>query len=207
MTFQPPITVGELTDVPAPRSAVVAPFHQEVANRVIHRFPSTTAMTNSNLVDGSLAYVTGAGGRAYYERRGGIWSMTTLQAGSTNNIESSQITSVGAGTTPITFPTVGTWMFSWFYDISAAAGGWGYLTSSPKNVVGGGNNGLAVIHAQTFEPNGNISRFGHSGAYIVDITTPNQQLQIGSSTFAGSVQRNGGTAWTYRLGPQRFGLL
>jgi hypothetical protein len=65
----PPITVGELTDVPAPESPINAQFHQEVANRIVHRFASVGAMTGSNLVNGSVATV----GTALYFRQAGLW--------------------------------------------------------------------------------------------------------------------------------------
>ncbi len=35
----PPVTIGELTDVPAPGSPVASPWAQEVTRRAVHRFP------------------------------------------------------------------------------------------------------------------------------------------------------------------------
>lgn len=54
----PPITVGELTDVPAPESPINAAFHQEVANRIVHRFATVAALNAWAAANGSVAYVT-----------------------------------------------------------------------------------------------------------------------------------------------------
>lgn len=67
----PPIIVGELTDVPAPGSEIDAQFHQEVAHRVVHRFASTTALNNWAAANGSLAFVTANG--THYQRVSGVW--------------------------------------------------------------------------------------------------------------------------------------
>jgi hypothetical protein len=64
-----PITVGELTDVPAPESPVNAQFHQEVANRIAHRFADHTAMNAWAASNGSLAFVA----PNHYRRTGGLW--------------------------------------------------------------------------------------------------------------------------------------
>lgn len=69
----PPITVGELVDVPAPLSRVLSPWAQEVSNRIVHRFatvaardaawPAATAGTGALCVttaDGRLWRSTGA---------------------------------------------------------------------------------------------------------------------------------------------------
>lgn len=65
----PPITVGELVDVPAPQSPVNAQFHQEVAHRIVHRFPTVQAMNAWGAGNGSLAYV----GPTLYLRQNGAW--------------------------------------------------------------------------------------------------------------------------------------
>jgi hypothetical protein len=44
LALVPPITIGELTDVPAPGSQLAAQWAQEVSARVIHHFPSYTAL-------------------------------------------------------------------------------------------------------------------------------------------------------------------
>lgn len=43
MATNPPITIGELADVPAPGSGVKAQWHQEVTNRIQHRFATVAA--------------------------------------------------------------------------------------------------------------------------------------------------------------------
>jgi hypothetical protein len=65
-----PITVGELTDVPVPLSPIAAQFHQEVANRVAHRFPNVTAMNAWAAGDGALAFALPA---RFYVRTAGAW--------------------------------------------------------------------------------------------------------------------------------------
>jgi hypothetical protein len=65
----PPITVGELSDVPAPLSPVNAQFHQEVANRITHRFASVAQMNAWAAGNGSIAYVA----PTLYLRQGGAW--------------------------------------------------------------------------------------------------------------------------------------
>lgn len=73
----PPITVGELTDVPAPLSPVNAQFHQEVANRIVHRFASASAMNAWAAAPGSLAFA--ADTNALYLRYGGAWWQVASQ--------------------------------------------------------------------------------------------------------------------------------
>jgi len=72
----PPITVGELTDVPAPESPINAQFHQEVANRIVHRFASVAAMNGWAAGNGSLAFVA----PDHYRRVGGAWLLLADQA-------------------------------------------------------------------------------------------------------------------------------
>lgn len=67
----PPITVGELVDVPAPNSPINAQFHQEIANRVVQRFPTVAARDAWAAADGSLAYVTAT--KNHYRRVNGAW--------------------------------------------------------------------------------------------------------------------------------------
>ena len=66
-----PITIGELTDVPAPNSPINAQFHQEVANRIAHRFGSVALMNGWAASNGSLAYAIDTG--LIYWRTGGAW--------------------------------------------------------------------------------------------------------------------------------------
>lgn len=45
MATNPPVTIGEITTVPAPGSGVTSAYHQTVTNRVLHRFATAAAMT------------------------------------------------------------------------------------------------------------------------------------------------------------------
>lgn len=47
MATNPPITIGELTDVPAPGSGVKSSWHQEITNRIPHRFATAAARNTS----------------------------------------------------------------------------------------------------------------------------------------------------------------
>jgi len=74
----PPITVGELVDVPAPESPVNAQFHQEVAHRIIHRFATVPTKNTWAAANGSMAFVTATG--THYLRQGGAWVALALQS-------------------------------------------------------------------------------------------------------------------------------
>lgn len=71
LVVNPPITIGELADVPAPGSYVASNWAQEVSNRVIHRFATVAAMNAWSAANGSMAYVTAT--TAYYQRWSGTW--------------------------------------------------------------------------------------------------------------------------------------
>lgn len=71
----PPITIGELNDVPAPGSQIAAQWAQEVSDRIIHRFATVAAMNSWAAGAGSLAYATET--QALYRRVGGGWVQVT----------------------------------------------------------------------------------------------------------------------------------
>lgn len=74
-----PITIGELTDVPAPNSPVNAQFHQEVANRIVHRFATDAALYAwSGAADGSVAY--SAESHTFSVRHTGYWRPVALKS-------------------------------------------------------------------------------------------------------------------------------
>jgi len=52
-----PITIGSLTDVPAPNSPINAQFHQEVAHRIVQRFASKSALDAWVAEPGAVAWV------------------------------------------------------------------------------------------------------------------------------------------------------
>lgn len=54
----PPITVGELTDVPAPGSPIASAWAQEISERVHQRFATKAAMTAWAPAAGARAFVT-----------------------------------------------------------------------------------------------------------------------------------------------------
>jgi hypothetical protein len=58
LAANPPVTIGELTDVPAPGSPIASAWAQEVTNRIVHRFPTTAALNAWAAAPGSRAYVT-----------------------------------------------------------------------------------------------------------------------------------------------------
>lgn len=66
-----PITIGELTDVPAPLAPIRSQWAQEVTNRCVHRFTTNAQMNAWAAGDGSLAYTTESKG--LWLRRNGAW--------------------------------------------------------------------------------------------------------------------------------------
>lgn len=66
-----PITVGELTDVPAPGSPIAAQWAAEVSNRIVHRFANYTAVNAWAAANGSFAVALDTG--QIWERKAGIW--------------------------------------------------------------------------------------------------------------------------------------
>ncbi len=55
LAANPPITIGELTDVPAPGSAIASAWAQEVSGRVVQRFANLTALNTWAADNGSVA--------------------------------------------------------------------------------------------------------------------------------------------------------
>src|SRR5215468_72001 len=67
----PPITIGELTDVPAPLSPVKSAWAQEVSNRVVQRFANFTALNAWTAANGSVAFDSAT--NRLWLRAGGAW--------------------------------------------------------------------------------------------------------------------------------------
>lgn len=67
----PPITIGELTDVPTPGAAIASLWTQEVTNRALHRFANFTTLTGWAAANGSIAITTD--NSRIYLRYGGAW--------------------------------------------------------------------------------------------------------------------------------------
>lgn len=67
LAFAPPMTIGELHDVPVPGSAIGAAWAEEVSARVIHRFASVIARDAAY-----PAATAGAGGMSWTNDHGGV---------------------------------------------------------------------------------------------------------------------------------------
>jgi len=86
----PPITIGELIDVPAPGSPIASAWPQEITHRSVHRFATSAARDAAwtNRGAGALAWTADYGRLCMWD--GGGWlilreSATTVAAGSGNN--------------------------------------------------------------------------------------------------------------------------
>jgi hypothetical protein len=72
LALVPPITIGELTDVPSPGSQLAAQWAQEVSSRVVQRFPTTAGLQAWAAPNGAYAVALDTG--VIYRRVGGVWS-------------------------------------------------------------------------------------------------------------------------------------
>jgi hypothetical protein len=71
----PPITIGELTNVPTPGSQLAAQWAQDVSSRVIQRFPNGTALTAWAAPVGAYAEQTDTA--VLWRRTAAGWSQVT----------------------------------------------------------------------------------------------------------------------------------
>jgi len=102
----PPVTIGELTDVPTVGSSIASQWAQEVSNRAIHRFATKVLLDGWAAADGSFGYVSGE--HRYYLRDGGAWTRTGwgTVAGRTIFDAQSAVVAIGAGAlVPINWTT------------------------------------------------------------------------------------------------------
>jgi hypothetical protein len=158
LAANPPITVGELTDVPAPGSPIASQWAQEVSNRIVHRFATLTALKAWSAADGSIAYQTDR--NRIWQRMGGAWKLIagalpwvvlsrsallalpsgaltavpwTSETWDTDNLHTANATAI------IVCPPdlAGVWQFSYSMDFSPAAAGYRYTWLSPN-----GNSGI-----------------------------------------------------------------
>lgn len=67
-----PITVGELTDVPAPGSPIASAWAQEASNRVVQRFANKAALDAWAAANGSVAVTLDT--NRLYLRIAGVWT-------------------------------------------------------------------------------------------------------------------------------------
>jgi hypothetical protein len=78
----PPISWGELHDVPAPGSSIASPWAQDVTHRIAHRFATTTDRDTNypagGAGGGAVCYV--AATAAMYMSDGSIWHQLARQA-------------------------------------------------------------------------------------------------------------------------------
>lgn len=75
LALVPPITIGELTDVPAPGSQLAANWAQEVSGRIVHRYANRSALDAWAAPNGSFAVTLDD--MSLYRRKGGAWSRIT----------------------------------------------------------------------------------------------------------------------------------
>jgi len=73
LAANPPIAIGELADVPAPGSAILSAWTQEVSRRIVHRF--TTVAQRDSLYPAASA---GAGSICITQDSNTIWFVNTL---------------------------------------------------------------------------------------------------------------------------------
>jgi hypothetical protein len=70
----PPITIGELTDVPTYDSAIASPWAQEVSRRIVHRFASTAERDSKYPAAGAGVGAMCEVGSVLYICDGGKWA-------------------------------------------------------------------------------------------------------------------------------------
>jgi hypothetical protein len=72
----PPVTIGELTDVPAPGSPIASPWAQETTNRIMHRFVNVAERDAKwpAAVAGSGALCVTTGDGTVYVALAGLWN-------------------------------------------------------------------------------------------------------------------------------------
>lgn len=72
----PPITIGEMTNVPAPGSQIAAQWAQDASERVVHRYASKAALDGwTSAPNGTLAVALDT--NVVWQRRGNAWSQFT----------------------------------------------------------------------------------------------------------------------------------
>jgi len=85
----PPVTIGELTDVPAPGSPIASQWAQEVSHRVIQRFANKAALDAWAAGNGAMAITLDNG--VLYKRVTGGWSRFTSISGAAVGIGGSPV--------------------------------------------------------------------------------------------------------------------
>ena len=135
----PPITIGELTDVPAFDSPIASPWAQEASRRIVHRFattaerdakyPAATAGTGAVCEVAAVVYVSD--GTRWVGGHYGI-SATWLNtipigqgtwyqlAGWTNPTQDGMTLNTVTGSIDLTVPLGGTFQYAWWVNCSVA---------------------------------------------------------------------------------------
>lgn len=70
LAANPPVTIGELADVPAPGSAILSAWTQEVSRRIVHRFATVAARDAAY-----PAALAGPGAVSYTFDTGTVWAV------------------------------------------------------------------------------------------------------------------------------------
>jgi len=156
----PPITVGELVDVPAPGSPISSPWAQEVSNRIVHRFVNKAALDAWAAAAGSYGTTLDTG--RLYERIGTAWVLVGAGRIGFGGLQPGQSWAVGqtfsmswpqkqwdsdnfnAGGAPVTVPAGldGLYLVSAYISATALIVG---AATAVQIVAGGGIAGQAII--------------------------------------------------------------
>ena len=84
MALAPPVTIGELTNVPAPGSQIAAQWAQDATSRIVHRFANRTALEAWAAPAGSFAVTLDD--VTLFRRKGGAWSRITPYTASATGV-------------------------------------------------------------------------------------------------------------------------
>lgn len=96
LALTPPITIGELTNVPAPGSQLAAQWAQDISSRVVQRFPTTAALKAWAAPTGARAIALDTG--VMWERIATGWTQRTPWATSAAGVGVSQAAAAGTYT-------------------------------------------------------------------------------------------------------------
>lgn len=165
----PPITVGELTDVPAPGSPIASAWSQEVSNRVVQRFATKTALDTWAAAAGSLAVTLDT--NTLWQRVAGVWLQKPVVW-----------RAIGNGTTGVVggtqVPVPGLTL-----TITTLAGHWYRFTSSVSMQATGAGGAFEsrLVEDSTIVQVADVSGAGPSQRQIVSVLL--RQPAAGSHTY------------------------
>lgn len=193
MPANPPITVGELVDVPAPQSPVNAQFHQEVANRITHRFANVAAMNAWAAANGSMAYSADTG--FHYARVGGAW----VALARNSDMTAAPLGIIGRGlcTQNRTFTNTAADLVGATVTVTCVANRWyrayGVIPSVMQNVAGHQSFWIAVGAFKTGAGSTHWANAGEYRSHYVDAVAPGtlsgaQTFKLQGATLQGGQQ-------------------